>query len=185
MRKLSKKSLLIENQIKFPENIHYEDSPFNTLSLLYSQSVCKIDEAFYNYLIREDSSSNCRNKERLYDRITSLEYMFSQVNLRGLYTKNKEIIDNKYVKMMSSNLNHICLNSFDEPNKEKLKVVSKDLCKNVPHYKNVEAYRYLDKQSKLNIELNNLSSTLLIIIDKLNKHKLVIKRKVYKLLKGN
>lgn len=85
-------NLLIENNIKFLVGIHYEDSMFNTLTLLYADSIAKADKSLY-YLIRDNSSSNSNNQKILYDRIETTELMFKEVNKRKLYEKYKSLLN--------------------------------------------------------------------------------------------
>lgn len=166
--RMYRRKLIVDNNIKFPIGIHYEDSVFNTLSLLYANSIAKIDSSLYFYLIRENSSSNSYNKERLYDRITTTEFLFNEVNLRGIYSKYKPIIDKKYIKMMVGNI-HLCLDMFDRVNENKMKEISINIKRNIENYKNLNEYKELDKISKLYLNLNDISPKLLIIVDRIYK----------------
>ena len=166
--RMYKRDLLVCNNIKFPEGIFYEDSPFNTLSILYAKSVAKIDKEFYYYIKRTNSSSNCKNKERLYHRIDTIEFMINEVKSRGLYTQYKSIIEEKYLKMLVGNI-HLCLSMFDNPNIDKLKKINKNLSDNIPNYSKCYEYKKLDKISKLYIRLNSYCPNLLIKVDRLYK----------------
>lgn len=166
--RMYRREMLITNKIEFPTELFYEDSPFNTITLLYSNSIAKVDKGFYFYLNREGSSSNCRNKDRLYDRINTLEFMMQSVKDRGIYEKYKCIIDKKYLKMAVGNI-HLCLDMFDNPNLDKLRCISKNLNKNMEIYTKNSQYKSLDRISKLYINLNRISPKLLINIDKLYK----------------
>lgn len=169
--RIYKKDFLIRNNLKFPENIFYEDSPFNFLSLLNAKSIAKIDKALYFYVQRDGSSSNCRNQERLYDRILTLEYMLEQIQKRNIYEFNKDYIEEKYLKMAVGNI-HLCLDMFDKPNKDQLKKISFNINKNLKYYKNSDSYRRLDKVSKCYIEINRLSPKALIMLDFIYKKSL-------------
>lgn len=166
--RIYKREMLINNNIKFPTNLFYEDSPFNTLALLYSNSISKVDKGFYFYLNRDNSSSNCRNKERIYDRINVLEFMMQDVKNRGIYKEYKSIIDKKYFKMLVGNI-HLCLDMFDNPSKDKLRCIYENLNKNIKLYTKNEQYKSLDRVSKLYIKLSGISPKILIKIDKLYK----------------
>lgn len=171
--RMYKKEMLISKNIKFPEGIHYEDSAFNTITLLYAENIAKVDKGLYFYFIREGSSSNCYNEERLYDRITTVEYMFKQVKERGIYIENKNIIDKKYLKMTVGNI-HLCLDMFNKPNLKKLEEISMNLKKNIINYENLDEYRNLDKISKLYLKINTISPKLLLFID--NIYKSILKK---------
>lgn len=171
--RMYKRKLIIDNNLKFPIGIHYEDSVFNTLSLLYANNVAKIDKPLYFYLIRRDSSSNSYNQERLYDRITTTEFMLKEVKKRQLYDKYKSIVDMKYLKMTVGNI-HLCLDMFDKVNKNKLKEIKNNFKKNIDGYESLGEYKNLDKVSKLYLRLNNISQTLVIVFDKIYKNILKI-----------
>lgn len=173
--RMYKRDLLVCNNIKFPEGIFYEDSPFNTLSLLYAKSVAKVDKEFYYYIKRTGSSSNCKNQDRLYHRIDTIEFMINEVKIRGLYTQYKAIIDEKYIKMLVGNI-HLCLSMFDKPSIVKLSKINENLCKNIPNYSKSNEYKKLDKISKLYIRLNAYSPSLLIKVDRLYKYLISIKK---------
>lgn len=173
--RIYKKSFLFDKELRFPENIFYEDSPFNFLSLLNATSMAKIDKALYFYLQREGSSSNCRNQERLYDRISTIEYMFEQVQKRKLYDIYRQNIEEKYLKMAVGNI-HLCLDMFDKPNKIKLRKISENIEKNLKYYKYCESYKQLDKVSRCYIQLNKISPQALITLD-------CIYKKILKILK--
>lgn len=162
--RLYKRELLVNNKIKFPEGIFFEDSTFNTLILLYAQSVAKIDKGLYYYLIRQGSSSCCKNEIRLYDRIDTLEFMMKEVSVRNLQNEFGEFISKKYLEMTVGNL-HLCLESFDIPNKNKMRLISSNLKKNFENYSEIEQYKDLDKVSKLYLTLNEFSPSILIKVD--------------------
>lgn len=171
--RMYRRKMLIDNNIKFPIGIHYEDSMFNTLTLLYANSIAKVDEALYFYLIRENSSSNSYNQERLYDRIEVAELMLKEVKKRNIYDSYKEIIDYKYINMMVGNI-HLCLDMFEKVSTDKLNYIAGNLKNNISNLKNLKEYRELDKVSKLYLRVNEISPTVLIAIDKFYKSVLKI-----------
>ena len=171
--RMYKRIMLIDNDIKFPVGIHYEDSMFNTLTLLYANSIAKVDESLYFYLIRENSSSNSYNQERLYDRIEVAELMLKEVKKRNIYDSYKEIIDYKYINMMVGNI-HLCLDIFEKVSTDKLNYIAGNLKNNISNLKILKEYRELDKVSKLYLRVNEISPTVLIAIDKFYKSVLKI-----------
>ena len=167
--RMYKRKMLIDNNIRFPEKINYEDSLFNTLTLLYAQSVAKIDKPLYYYVIREGSNSNCYNENRLYDRIKVNELMIQEVKKRNIYNQNRDIIDMKYFKMTVGNI-HLCLDMFKEVNFEKLKEIANSVNYNYEDYRTLKCYRNLDKVSKGYISLNAKFPKSLVLIDRIYKN---------------
>lgn len=163
-----KREMLIKNNIRFPSGIFYEDSPFNFITLIYARSLAKIDKALYYYTQRVGSSSNCKNEERSYDRIYTLEFMFNEVIRKNIYENNREFVDRKYLTMMVGNI-HLCLDMFDEANIGIMNSIAANLNKNIPNWRRLNEYKKLDKVSKLYIHLNNKCPRLLVLVDKLYK----------------
>ena len=166
--RIYKKELIVQNKIKFPEKINYEDSLFNTLTLLYAKSIAKIDKSLYFYNIRNGSSSNCYNEKRLYYRITVTELMLNEVKNRNLYNEFREIVNKKYFRMMIGNI-HLCLDMFDKIDLKKMRQISICINKNFKNYNNMKEYIDLDKVSKVYLILNNKCPRILVIVDKLYK----------------
>lgn len=52
---LFSKRLILENKIKFPEDIYFEDIPFTTKALFYAGKVKSVPKVLYNYKIRHNS----------------------------------------------------------------------------------------------------------------------------------
>lgn len=54
--KLYRRSLLIQNDISFPEHLAYEDIYFGSLIYLYAQKVVILEEKLYHYFVNTDST---------------------------------------------------------------------------------------------------------------------------------
>lgn len=168
-----RKELLQRNKIRFEEGIHFGDSVFNAITKLSAQTIAKIDQVFYYYDIREGTSSNAYNKERMYDRIVSCERFIVEARKRGMDKHHTKLVEEKYLKMTVGNI-HLCLDSFKPVNLDKLKEIANNLVKAYPAYQTLKAYKQLDKISKLYLRVNNYSPRCLLQIDKLYKKSLKI-----------
>lgn len=175
--RMYRRKMLIDNNIKFPIGIHYEDSMFNTLTLLYANTIAKVDKGMYFYLIRDNSSSNSYNQERLYDRIETTELMFKEVNERNLYKKYKALVDYKYINMTVGNI-HLCLDMFKKININKLVYIKNNLNKNIKNIYCLDEYKNLDLVSKIYLKLNMISPRTLIVLDKCYKGIIKINKRV-------
>lgn len=71
--KLYRKSMLDANRIRFPEGMYYEDSAFNTLTMLASDRVEKVDYTFYHYF--QNDASTVRKPEKQLDKIKVAQYL--------------------------------------------------------------------------------------------------------------
>src|SRR5699024_11119626 len=64
--KIYRSDLLKDNNIKFIEDLKYEDVPFVALSLLKAKKIGKVDKPLINYAIHEKSETTIRD-EKIFD----------------------------------------------------------------------------------------------------------------------
>lgn len=83
--KIYKSSLLKDNDIKFIENLKYEDAPFVVETLDKAKKIGKINECLNYYVMHKDSETTIRDK-RIFDIIKILEII------------RKYFKDNDYIK---------------------------------------------------------------------------------------
>ena len=62
--KIYKRNIIIDNKITFKEKVWYEDLAFTLKAIINSSKFSFINEAFYDYLIRQGSTMNNSNIER-------------------------------------------------------------------------------------------------------------------------
>lgn len=65
--KIYRKGFLIENNIKFPENLKYEDQYFGLKTFLRAKSILINDEIFYRYRNMNDTSSTLEVTPKVFD----------------------------------------------------------------------------------------------------------------------
>lgn len=74
--RLYRKSMLDSNRIRFPEGLYYEDSVFNTLTMLASDRVEKVDYTFYHYF--QNDSSTVHRQENQLDKIMVARHLLDR-----------------------------------------------------------------------------------------------------------
>ena len=74
--KIYRSALNKNNNIKFIEDLKYEDAPFVALSLLKSKKIGKVDKPLINYTIHEKSETTVRD-ERIFDIIKIVDIIRS------------------------------------------------------------------------------------------------------------
>lgn len=88
--KMYKKSIIIDNGIKFNEKLKYEDVSFVASVLFYSDSIGKIDEPLNYFMVHENSETTVRD-ERVFD-------IFKQLDIvRKIYKKEKNLYLNELI----------------------------------------------------------------------------------------
>ena len=94
--KIYRSDLIKNNNIKFIEDLKYEDAPFVALSLLKSKKIGKVDKPLINYVIHEKSETTVRD-ERIFDIIKIVDIIRSYFKD---YSWSREVIDTLTIKIL-------------------------------------------------------------------------------------
>lgn len=98
---LIKKSLYVDNELKYPEFIFYEDNPVHYTLLLCASSIKSIDVPLYYYARSEYSVTGFSNIRKLKDRVTNTELLLENIKERNLYTKEiQDHVDAAYIGLL-------------------------------------------------------------------------------------
>ncbi len=62
--KIYKRSFIEKNQIRFKENVFYEDGPFTVQAVYYANKIITVPEVFYYYLKNPSSTVNSKQTEK-------------------------------------------------------------------------------------------------------------------------
>ena len=151
--KIYKSTLLKDNNIKFIENLKYEDAPFVTLSLLKAKKIGKVDKPLIYYTIHEKSETTVRDK-RIFDIIKIVDIIRSYFKD---YSWSREVIDTLTIKILVNyNIQQRNIKDKDIRNKFIDETFSY-LEKNIPNYKS-NIYFKERNMVKSFIEKNNVLS---------------------------
>lgn len=91
--KLIRKSLLIDNEILFPENFTYEDTYFSSLLHLYVEKVYFLEEKLYHYFVNEHSTVLQIDSEHHLDLLTVQIILWNEWKKRGFLEVFKEELE--------------------------------------------------------------------------------------------
>lgn len=133
--KIYKKSLLINNNIQFPEDLKYEDVPFVIKCLNKSKSIGYIKEDLYYYIIHSMSQQTVVN-DKVFDILKVLKLVIEELN-----NFNNEIKDEFICREISR---YTIKQRCNKDKKSRNKFINDAftfLKKSVPHYKNNEYYK--------------------------------------------
>ena len=89
--KLYKRSLLMNNNIRFVENLKYEDAPFVIETLATAKSIGKVDECLNYYVIHGNSETTVRDR-RCFDILKIIDKIRK-------FTKDKDYLKEKIDKL--------------------------------------------------------------------------------------
>ena len=112
--KIYRKSLLLENNLFFPEGLAYEDNYWGSLVSYYVNSAYKIDEILYHWYINPESTTMKRNNASHFDRLTIEEMKLNELKARGFYERFSDHIKIEFMKMYYFNSLKIFFRHFDE-----------------------------------------------------------------------
>lgn len=157
--KIVKRSIFIDNKLRFRENIAFEDVDFMPVLMLYLKRVCGSDDVFYFYEYNDDSITNTKTMEiQIYARMKSLESLVFQFKKLNEYENYKDeitfIVYYTYIDM----LKHYTLGL------EKAQVTYEMYKKLQEFFFELVDYDYednkyimkMDKREKMYAELNNM-----------------------------
>lgn len=91
--KIIKKSVLIENNIYFPENLTYEDIFWGSLLTLYIKNACLLNIKLYHYYVNTASTILTNNSFHHFDHITVNVLLWNEWKTRGLYSSYKQELE--------------------------------------------------------------------------------------------
>lgn len=129
--KIYRSDLLKDNNIKFIEDLKYEDAPFVALSLLKSKKIGKVDKTLINYTIHDSSETTVRDK-RVFDIIKIVDI------IRNYFKDDdwsREVIDTLTIKILVNyNIQQRYIKNKNMRNEFIDKIFSY-FEKNIPNYK--------------------------------------------------
>ena len=135
--KIYKTDLIKKNNIKFVENLKYEDAPFVIEALDCAKKIGKINSPLNYYVIHEQSETTVRD-EKVFDIIKIVDKIRK-------YTRNKDYlkqkIDNLTVRIIT---NYTVQQRMQEDNKTGMAFIDEAfdyLKKEIPDYKNNKYYK--------------------------------------------
>ena len=94
--KIYRSDLIKNNNIKFIEDLKYEDAPFVALALLKSKKIGKVDKPLINYTIHDSSETTLRDK-RVFDIIKIVDI------IRNYFKDDdwsREVVDTLTIKIL-------------------------------------------------------------------------------------
>ena len=95
--KLIKKSVLLENEIWFPENLAYEDGFWGVLMHLYIKRVYVIEERLYHYYVNSTSTVLQKNNYYHIDMLTVQLQLWEELKERDMFALYHDELEYEYL----------------------------------------------------------------------------------------
>ena len=122
--KLIKRELIINNNIRFPKGLRYEDIEFTYKLIPLLKKVLYIDKPFIHYVQRKNSIANVQNVKTA-DIFTILENVEKYYKEKNLYDEYKEQIEYNYARyLLCSSLKRMCKVGDKVKRKELIKEIA-------------------------------------------------------------
>jgi len=135
--KLYRRDLIEKHEIKFIENLKYEDAPFVAIALDKASKIGKVDECLFAYRIHDNSETTVRD-ERVFDIITI-------VDIIRKYFKNKtyirETLDALTVRILTNYTIQQRMQKDKSLSNHFIDSAFTYLKKEIPDYKNKKYYK--------------------------------------------
>lgn len=168
--KIIKKDLFIKNSIYFPEKQSYDDNEVVPALVGSANRIVKVKKNLYFYFIDENSTSRGINNPLSFDRLIAAKNMVAHFVRLEIYSEFKPEIDYIFYQQYYANSIFVFLNKFDPPNKKYLFEIRSFMAQNYVDYrKNIYFKKHEKSIYKIYSLLNDISPSLLILINKILK----------------
>lgn len=133
--KLIKRQLIIDNNLKFPKGLRYEDVEFTYKLIPFINKFTYVDKPFIHYVQREGSIANVQN-ERTAEIFTVLDNVIEFYKENNIYDEYRDELEYNYARyLLCSSLKRMC-KIKDKTIREKLLTESWErLNSNFPNWK--------------------------------------------------
>lgn len=102
---LYRRSMIIENNVFYPERLFWEDNAIYACFFLPSKSIVVIEDVLYYYFIGvQNSSSKSISYIKVRDRVTSTDLLLDNVKLRGFYELYADEFDYRWLSLTTCTL---------------------------------------------------------------------------------
>ena len=153
--KIYKRSLFMEHDIRFPENIFYEDNAVGVLPLLYAKHFERLAEPLYYYYQNMNSTVHTISLARCEDRIKAAYIYSEECKKRVFYTKYAQEIDYKIFELGYRNTLFSYMQAAKLPSLRFVIKMQKFLLEQVPDFeKNIYFETYMDAENKKLIRMH-------------------------------
>ncbi|SMG46152.1 Glycosyltransferase involved in cell wall bisynthesis [Paenibacillus aquistagni] len=155
--KIYKKSLIIDNQIWFPEKLFYEDNFWGPLIFLHARSYHHVNESFYYYYLNLNSTITRQESHHHFDRLLIEIMKLETYKKIGLFDKFKDAIEFSFIRLYYINSLHLAFTRFKNPPFNKIFEIRKYMKDEFPFYRENKYFHLFSKVEQVLTGLNDVS----------------------------
>jgi glycosyltransferase involved in cell wall biosynthesis len=111
--KIYRRSIILDNQVWFPENLAYEDNYWFPILHHYLTSGYMLEECLYHYYCNMNSTTTRRNSLHHLDRLTIETLKIEEYKKRGLFEQHYAEIEYQFIELYYINTLYILFTKFD------------------------------------------------------------------------
>lgn len=157
-----RKSLIIENEIYFPEKLAYEDNYWMSVLSFYIKSCYIEDKIVYHYMTNPTSTTTAANGMHHLDRLKIEEMKLERYQKMGIFDREefREEIERDFVQMYYLNTFFILFTRFEKVSASIVNQMIKTVWKWFPHWDENHYLTELDEMNVLLLQLLKLKREL-------------------------
>lgn len=97
-RCIYRRSLFMEQNIRFPAHLRYEDMVIDPLIIPHVNRIAAVNKPLYNYFIHTDSTTTEKNENKYKDKLAVCRIIIDEYRQRGFYDRYKDEINYLYFR---------------------------------------------------------------------------------------
>lgn len=140
---LYRRELIIQNNVKFPEHLRYEDNYWIMMIKCYIQKVSFVQKICYYYRANPNSTTHSKDISYFFDRIKIENMLLAEVKKRGFYESHYNAWEYIYTFRYAINTYMGILRNFSSLPVEKLQEIVRDLREEFPRWYRNHYYQEL------------------------------------------
>lgn len=155
--KIYRKSLIIDQDIWFPEHLFYEDNLWMQLVYLYADNYHHLDKNYYFYYTNMNSTITTTESMHHFDRLVIEKMKLEQYKKRGLYDLYSDAIEFSFIQLYYVNSLHLAFTRYSSPPFDKVYEMRKFMKEHFPHYRQSKYFHLTSQVGQVLTALNDIS----------------------------
>ena len=151
--KLSKKEIIVDNNLQFTQGACYEDLRFVKKYMLFASKFVYCNSVLYNYLIRQGSIMNSMGSKRNIEIIDAIDEVIQ-------FYKGRQILEEFHEEIEFLAIDHIYISTLvrliRSGDKEQFEIIKKGFEERFPNYKKNQYIGNLEKNRKIVLFMMNM-----------------------------
>lgn len=158
--KLIKTSLLVDNNIYFPENLTYEDTFWGSLLHFYVEKVFFLEEKLYHYFVNADSTVLLTNSTHHLDLLTVQSLLWREWENRDFFSQYKEVLEYDFLYSCYLRFMKIIVFRYEVPSYSLYLYLKNFIISRIPNFSDNYYLKEINQPELYTILINSLSLSL-------------------------